>query len=320
MTTAHSNKISGITTNTFELSEVVNKQYVDQVVPLPDVSGNSGKFLYSTDGISQSWDYISNTQEFSSVGEQTFTFYSGSNILFIEIMGGGGGGGAGASNGTSGHGGGSASYTSWYIPTNLINSDLTVIVGSGGTGGISDGQSGSAGFASTVTFTSDNNVGVVTLTSLGGGSSGTAASSQGFQTGRYYTTVGLAGASGRATDGTGNAATTQNNLFQPTGGGGGARSTAATSLTGGSGGSISLYGNTIQSTGGSGNTNGTSSTSIDGIVYGHGGGGGGAANASGAGSGGQGIRGSGGGGGGCTSSGFGTGGNGGNGFVRVTWF
>lgn len=321
MTTAHSNKITGITTDSFTNTEIVNKKYVDQVVPLPSLSGNGGKYLYSTDGITQTWDYISNTQEFTTIGQQSFTVPSRSNVLFIEIMGGGGGGGAGSANGTSGAGGGSGSYSSWYIPTNIVNSDLTIIVGSGGTGGISDGQLGSAGLASTVSFTGSGSVGVVTLTSFGAGSDKVAASSQPSNTGRYYSTVGLAGVAGRATDGAGNQnMTVQANYFQATGGGGGARSTGATSYIGGPGGAINLYGNTISSPGGSGAANGTSSTALNGVVYGYGAGGGGANNPSGVGNGGQGIRGSGGGGGGTIVSGFGTGGNGGNGFVRITWF
>jgi len=103
MTTAGSNFISGITTTVFASTDVVNKDYVDaNVKPLPPQTGNSGKFLTTTDGTNLSWDYISNYQEFTSPGISTFTVPSYSNLLYIEAVGAGGGGSAGQSNALAG--------------------------------------------------------------------------------------------------------------------------------------------------------------------------------------------------------------------------
>jgi hypothetical protein len=67
MTTAGSNFISGITTTVFATSAVFNKDYVDaNVQPLPSQTGNSGKFLTTTDGTNLSWDYVSNSHEFTA--------------------------------------------------------------------------------------------------------------------------------------------------------------------------------------------------------------------------------------------------------------
>ena len=92
MTTANSNFISGITTTSFNSTDVVNKDYVDNYVSsLPPQTGNDGKFLTTTDGTNLSWDYVSNYQEFTTTGSQTFTVPSYSNLLHIEAVGAGGG-------------------------------------------------------------------------------------------------------------------------------------------------------------------------------------------------------------------------------------
>ena len=96
MTTLGSSFISGITTTSFNSTDVVNKDYVDTYPsPLPSQTGNAGKFLTTTDGTSTSWDYVSNYQEFTTTGAQTFTVPSYSNLLHIEAVGAGGGGSAG---------------------------------------------------------------------------------------------------------------------------------------------------------------------------------------------------------------------------------
>jgi len=103
MTTAGSNFISGITTTIFDTYDVLNKQYVDANltggVSLPTQTGNSGKFLVSTDGVSTSWEELSGTAEFGSpvpppaaVG---FPKPKNANLFYFELYGAGGGGGAG---------------------------------------------------------------------------------------------------------------------------------------------------------------------------------------------------------------------------------
>lgn len=99
MTTAGSNFISGITTTVFNSTDVVNKTYVDaNVQPLSSQTGNAGEFLITTDGTSLSWDYVSNYQEFTTTGSQTFTVPSYANLLYIEATGAGAGGSAGQTN------------------------------------------------------------------------------------------------------------------------------------------------------------------------------------------------------------------------------
>ena len=96
MTTAGSNFISGITTSVFSSTDVVNKDYVDNYIfEPPSQTGNDGKFLTTTDGTNISWDYVSNYEEFTSTGEQSFTVPSYANLLYIEAVGAGGGGSAG---------------------------------------------------------------------------------------------------------------------------------------------------------------------------------------------------------------------------------
>jgi hypothetical protein len=126
MTTAGSNFISGITTTVFNSTDVVNKDYVDaNVQPLPSQTGNAGKFLTTTDGTNVSWDYVSNYQEFTSPGEQTFNVPSYSNLLFIEAVGAGGGGSAGQSNATSNQG------VTWTLRTSGANQQTYGLVYSG---------------------------------------------------------------------------------------------------------------------------------------------------------------------------------------------
>jgi len=91
MTTAGSNFISGITTTVFASTDVINKDYADaNAQPLPSQTGNAGEFLITTDGTSVSWDYVSNYQEFTTTGAQTFNVPSYANLLYIEAVGAGG--------------------------------------------------------------------------------------------------------------------------------------------------------------------------------------------------------------------------------------
>lgn len=96
MTTITSSSIQGITSFT-QPTDVPNKAYVDLKLnqTLPSQTGNAGEFLTTTDGTTTSWDYVSNYQEFTSTGAQTFTVPNQANMLYIEAIGGGGGGSAG---------------------------------------------------------------------------------------------------------------------------------------------------------------------------------------------------------------------------------
>jgi hypothetical protein len=309
MTTATNNSITGISTSTFQTTDVVNKQYIDTVFALPSKTGNSGKFLTSTNGVTESWDYVANYREFTSTGSQTFVVPTQANILFIEAIGAGGGGSASDGATVSGAGGGAGSYTSWYIPINIISSNLTVIPGTGGSGGTTLGQTGSVGGGTTITWTGPG--GTYTLTTTGGGPGVTGGAAQTAITGYFYTTVGGAGGAGTLSSGLSPAS--QANQYQATGGGSGGYGTFA----GGPGGIISIYGSVTFASGGtSAGTNGSNATAITGLPYGYGGGGGGGTT----GNGGNGVRGSGGGGGGGSDGVFANGGNGGNGYVRITWW
>jgi hypothetical protein len=317
MTVANSNSITGITTITAS-TDVANKEYVDSKSggssSTPSQTGNAGEFLTTTDGVTLSWDYVSNYEEFTTTGAQTFTVPSYSNVLLIEAVGAGGGGSAGTSGGSSGAGGGSGSYTSWYVPKAIVSSNITVNPGVGGAGGSSSGATGSAGAGTTVSWTGPG--GTYTITASGGGAAGVAGTAQAVsQSSFYYTTAGLIG--GTSSSGVGNTATTQTNQFQPTGGGSGA---GTASQIGGAGGTINVYGISTSASGGTTSSiNGVVGFAYTGLPYGSGGGGGGTG-ASTAGNGGNGTRGGGGGGGASNTAAFGNGGNGGDGYVKITWW
>jgi hypothetical protein len=103
MATLGSGFISGITTTIFQPTDVVNKQYVDDYIGvIPQQTGNAGKFLTTIDGATSSWGYVSNYEEFTTTGEQTFTIPSYANLLYIEAVGAGGGGSVGQSNALAG--------------------------------------------------------------------------------------------------------------------------------------------------------------------------------------------------------------------------
>jgi len=214
----------------------------------------------------------------------------------------------------SGAGGGSGSYTSWYIPKAIVSSNLTVNPGVGGTGATTDAALGLAGAGTTISWTGPG--GTYTLTASGGGAAGVAGTIQAAsQSSSFYSTAGLSGAP--TSIGSGITATTQTNQFQPTSGGSGAGSTSS---SGGSGGTINVYGISTSASGGDNTgTNGTNAVVISGLPYGYGGGGGGAS-VSIAATGGNGARGGGGGGGASIGSTFGNGGNGGDGYVKITWW
>ena len=105
------NRITGITSTTDD-DDVASKSYADSQLPDLNLSANAGKFYTTTDGINTSWDYVSNTEEFTTPGAQSFTVPNQANLLYIEAVGAGAGGGAGATGliGTSSFG------SDWIVP------------------------------------------------------------------------------------------------------------------------------------------------------------------------------------------------------------
>ena len=270
-----SSSVTGVTTAS-ATSEVINRDYIDHRNPLPILSGNSGRYL-TTNGIGVSYLSISNSQEFTSTGAQTFVVPPQANIFYIECVGSGSGGNGGtAANG--GIGGGAGSYTAWYIHRIYVLSNMTVTVGVGGAGGASGGGVGTIGQPTTVSWTGPGSI-THTLTSYGGGLSGVGATNQALFVGITTVVSGLTSATSASfltssgTNGGVESAvgTAQTGKLQPTGGGGG----GAVGVNGGAGGTLTYYGNTVSTTGGtSGSPNGSSATAITSLPYGNGGAGG----------------------------------------------
>jgi hypothetical protein len=269
------------------------------------VGSSAGLIASSTDAITWTLRTVNTTQAIRSLryGNNTYVATGDSSFLATSYAQ------------ASGAGGSSGSYTSWYIPKNIVSSNLTVNPGVGGAGATTDAGIGSAGAGTTVSWTGPG--GTYTITANGGGDGGVAGSAQlASQSSSFYTTAGLSGAL-QTLSGSGLTATTQTNQYQPTGGGSGAGSTIS---SGGSGGTINVYGISTSASGGADSgTNGSNGTTYTGIPYGYGGGGGGAS-VSIAATGGNGVRGGGGGGGASIGSTFGRGGNGGNGYVKISWW
>jgi hypothetical protein len=269
------------------------------------VGSSAGLIASSTDAITWTLRTVNTTQAIRSLRYGNNTYIATGDSSFL----------ASSYAQASGTGGSSGSYTSWYIPKNIVSSNLTVNPGVGGAGATTDAGIGSAGAGTTVSWTGPG--GTYTITANGGGDGGVAGSAQlASQSSSFYTTAGLSGAP-QSLIGAGLTATTQTNQYQPTGGGSGAGSTVS---SGGSGGTINVYGISTSASGGdSSGTNGFAGIAYTGIPYGSGGGGGGAS-VSIAATGGNGARGGGGGGGASIGSTFGNGGNGGDGYVKITWW
>lgn len=182
--------VTGVTTAS-ATTDVVNRDYIDHRSPLPIQTGNSGSYL-STNGIGISYSTISNSQEFTTTGAQTFTVPANATIFYIECVG-SGSGGAGGAAAAAGAGGGSGSYTSWYVQKSFVSSNMTVTVGVGGNGGAAGGGVANIGQPTTVSWTGPGSL-TYTLTSFGGGSAGAAATSQiGGRSSWFYTVAGLTG-------------------------------------------------------------------------------------------------------------------------------
>lgn len=300
-------RITGVTSTT-AANDASSRAYAATKLPNLGVSAQGGKFYTTTDGITASWGFISNYQEFSANG--TFTLPINANFLYIEAVGGGTGGSAGnTTTQASGAGGAGGAYTSWYIPTNIVLSNLTITLGTGGSGGATNGAAGSSGTNTTITWTGPSSTTYTLVASATAANLATSSSS-------FYTTAGNTGGTSQTlANSSGNAAADQVNRFQPTGGGSGAVGTG----NGGDGGPVYQGGVKIRATGGSAGNAGSNATAVAGLSFGYGGGGGGASGSS-AGNGGNGIYGGGGGGGAVTATTFGNGGTGGNGYVKITWW
>jgi hypothetical protein len=141
MATLGSNYISGITTATFQNTDAVNKSYVDGIIggaTLPPQTGNAGEVLTTTDGVSVSWDYVSNYQEFSTTGSpQTFAVPSQANLLYVEAVGAGGGGSTGTTGSTFAKNGlawtlRTASFDGITVVNIATNGNTYVIAGTNG--------------------------------------------------------------------------------------------------------------------------------------------------------------------------------------------
>ena len=137
MTAITGNSITGITT-AIDPTDVVNKQYVDDKFgsSLPTQTGNVGKFLTTTDGTTTSWDYVSNYQEFTTTGAQTFTVPSQANLLYIEATGAGGGGSTGTTGSTFAKNG-----LNWALRTSGFGSSSITNITSNGSNYVASGAS-----------------------------------------------------------------------------------------------------------------------------------------------------------------------------------
>ena len=271
---------------------------------------NNNYYACGPTGFASSTDVINWTlrtsAEFANYLPNTFQYSSSHNLYIVS--------GTYASqiavsfNQSSGSGGQGGSYTSWYIPRNIVYSDLTVNPGAGGAGGTTDGAFGSVGAATTISWTGPNDQSYTITASSTEANMASSSSS-------FYTTAGTVSIPQFLSTSSGFSGGNQENRFQPTGGGSG----AVDAGTGGSGGAVYQYGTTIQASGGTAGNNGSNAEVVSGLSYGLGGGGGGAT-VSIAATGGNGVRGGGGGGGAVSGSLFGNGGNGGDGYVKITWW
>jgi hypothetical protein len=142
----YNDRISGIVT-VVDGGDVASKSYVDKTLIYPDIAPqDEGKFLTTTDGIANTWDYVSNIEEFTTPGAQTFTLPPQANLLYIEAVGGGSGGSAGRTF---------ADGLVWISRTLGVNAGMRSIVYGNNlylTGGRNGGNSGPLLYASTDTI------------------------------------------------------------------------------------------------------------------------------------------------------------------------
>ena len=97
----YNDRISGIVTFA-DADDVSTKNYVDNtpgfIVP---TAADEGKFLTTTDGVNQSFEEISNYQEYTTPGSYTFNLPPYVSLLYVQAVSGGDGGSTGRNSGES---------------------------------------------------------------------------------------------------------------------------------------------------------------------------------------------------------------------------
>ena len=97
----YNDRITGIVTFV-DADDVSTKNYVDNTPGfiVPTVA-DEGKFLTTTDGVNQSFEEISNYQEYTTPGSYTFNLPPYANLLYVQAVNGGDGGSTGRTVGDS---------------------------------------------------------------------------------------------------------------------------------------------------------------------------------------------------------------------------
>lgn len=97
----YNDRITGIVTFV-DADDVSTKNYVDNTPGfiVPTVA-DEGKFLTTTDGVNQSFEEISNYQEYTTPGSYTFNLPPYANLLYVQAINGGDGGSTGRNSGDS---------------------------------------------------------------------------------------------------------------------------------------------------------------------------------------------------------------------------
>ena len=91
----YNDRISGILT-TVDVDDVVSKNYVDNTPGVLNVTeADEGNFLTSFDGVSESFQSFSNSQEYTTPGTYTFNLPPYANLLYVQAVNGGDGGSSG---------------------------------------------------------------------------------------------------------------------------------------------------------------------------------------------------------------------------------
>ena len=150
MTAITNTSITGITT-AIDPSDVVSKQYIDDKfgASIPSQTGNAGEFLITSDGVNTSWDYVSNYQDFTTTGAQTFVVPTQANLLYIEAIGAGGGGSSGVTGPTYAKNG-----FNWTLRTSGFGSTSVANIATSGSNYVASGASYLASSTDNITWIS----------------------------------------------------------------------------------------------------------------------------------------------------------------------